>query len=377
MRSIRKIVKKFLSLLPLKNYIVFESVPDMADNPKPVFDRMIQMGLHKKYKFIWYVTDRKKPLPRIKKVKYIDKNSVIQRLKFRYYMARSKCLISCNRTLVPIFEKQKSFYLTHGTTLKSVRSYYTLPKQLDYVLIASESSKAAMAYELNVDESKVVALGFPRNDVLTAPPKDLRGYFNTEFKKIIVWYPTYRQHKNGGNTTGSKNALPILHDTEAAIELNAVAKSHDTLIVMKPHFAQDISYIKDFDLSNIRFIGDDFFVKNGISSYEFIAACDALITDYSSVYYDYLLCDNPVALAWEDINEYRENPGFAVDVDYIGKAAEKIYTLEDFKSFVVDLANGVDRLHKERQELCRWANYATDGKNTERVTDFIIEKANL
>lgn len=378
MRIVRKILKKIILLIPLGNYILFESIPDMSDNPKAVFDWMRQIGLHKKYKLIWYVSDQKKGFPRMKRVKYIDESTRFRRFMFKYYKARAKCVISCNRTVtfLPRFEKQKAFYLTHGTTLKSIRSYYNLPKRLDYILVASENSKSMMAYELNVDESKVVALGFPRNDVLTAPPRDLHGYFNTEFKKIIVWYPTYRQHRNGAKTN-AKNALPVLHDTEAAIELNAVAKKHDTLIVMKPHFAQDISYIKDFDLSNICFIGDDFFVKNGISSYEFIAACDALITDYSSVYYDYLLCDKPVALVWEDVDEYRENPGFAGDLNDIGKAAEKIYTLEDFKTFVIDLANGVDRLRNERQELCRWANYATDGKNTERVTDFIIEKANL
>ena len=375
MSIVKKTVKKFLSLFANK-YIFFESVPDLTDNPKPVFDRMMALGLHKKYKFVWYVSDQKKDLPRQKRVKYVDRNTRLHRIKFKYYMMRAKCLISCNKTLTPIFEKQKSFYLTHGTSVKSIHNYYNVPRSIDYIMVASEGSKSMMAYELNVDESRVVALGFPRNDVLTSFSGDVRKYFDTDCKKVIVWYPTFRQHKNG-KQTGVKSALPILHSTEAAIELNEVAKAQGVLIVMKPHFAQDVSYIKDYDLSNIRFINDEFFVKNSISSYEFIAGCDALITDYSSVYFDYLLCNKPAGLIWEDIDDYRKDPGFAVDMDYMGKAAEKINSLTDFKLFLSNLSQGIDHLANEREEICRWANYATDGKSAERVTDFIIEKANL
>ena len=337
---------------------------------------MMQLKLRKKYKFIWYVSDCKKDLPYREKVTYIDTNTFFHRIAFKYYTLRAKCLISCNKILTPTFKKQKAFYLTHGTTIKSIRSYYNVPKSINYIIVASEPSKPMMAYELNIDENKVFGLGFPRNDVLTAPPTDLHECFNAEFNKIIVWYPTFRQHKNG-KKTGAKKALPILNDTKTATELNEVAKESRVLIVMKPHFAQDVSYIKDYNLSHIRFIDDDFFLENQISSYEFIGSCDALITDYSSVYYDYLLCDKPIALTWDDIDEYRENPGFAVDMDYMGKAAKKIYTIEDFKSFIVDLSNEKDDLQDERGEICCWANYARDGRSTERVTNFIIEKANL
>ena len=100
--------------------------------------------------------------------------------------------------------------------------------------------------------------------------------------------------------------------------------------------------------------------------------------DYETAYYfAYLLCDKPIALMWEDIEDYRKDPGIAVDVDYIGKGAEKIYNLADFESFIIKVSEGIDNLRNERREICEWANYATDGKNTERVVDFIIEKANL
>ncbi len=376
MKIIKKIAKKLLFLLPVGKYIVFESVPDLSDNTKPVFDKMLEMGLNKKYKLVWCVSDKTRDFPCEKNVKYVDKKTFWHRLQFMYYTVRAKCLISCNEFVTSKTSKQRSFYLTHGTAIKSTRSYYTLPPSVDYMLIASEGTKSVMAYEFKTEESKVYALGFPRNDVLTSYKTDLHKYFETDFRKIAVWYPTFRQHKNG-RKTGSSNALPVLHDTESARALNEVARENGVLIVMKPHFAQDVSYINNYNFSNICFINDKFFVDNKISSYEFIASCDAMITDYSSVYYDYLLCDKPVALVWEDIDEYRKEPGFAVDVDEIGKAAEKIYDLEDFKSFVVRLSQGVDCFKDERAELMRWSNYSDDGKNAERVVNFIIEKAKL
>jgi CDP-glycerol glycerophosphotransferase (TagB/SpsB family) len=151
----------------------------------------------------------------------------------------------------------------------------------------------------------------------------------------------------------------------------------DVLLVLKPHFAQDVSEIKDLKLSNIRFIDDAFFRLHGITSYEFVAGCDAMITDYSSIYYDYLLCDRPVGLVWEDLEEYRAKPGFAVDIEEYCAGGVKIYDLADFKEFLQQVALDQDVCQQARRRLRDMTNYSTDGQNAQRVTDFIIEKANL
>ena len=97
----------------------------------------------------------------------------------------------------------------------------------------------------------------------------------------------------------------------------------------------------------------------------------------SSIYYDYTLCDKPIGLIWEDYEEYAEKPGFVVDMDYMMKGGVKIYDMEDFRSFIRDVAKGIDRLKDERREIRDFANYSTDGKNSKRVVDFIIEQAKL
>lgn len=375
LKEIKNIIKWGLDTLPGGNYIVFESIPDLSDNTRAVFDEMLRRGLNKKYKFCWWVDSRTEKQPRFPNTFYIDQKTSWNRLVFCWVTLRARCMICCNKFLVPLLPSRKSFYLTHGTALKRLNDY-VLPEKISYTLVAAEGVKEIMAKELKGDITTFYALGFPRNDVLQQAGRDLHTCLEGDFRKVIVWYPTYRQHKNGLKT-GSRNALPVLHDTGKAMQLNEIAKENGVLIVVKPHFVQDVSYISDYGLSNIRFIDDVFFKEHQMSSYEFVGSCDALITDYSSIYFDYLLCNKPVAVVWEDIEDYRKNPGFAMDVDFYMQGAEKIYDLSDFAHFIRCVACGEDLYAAKRSRINALVNHSTDGKNAERVVDFIVRRANL
>ena len=369
-------LRKAALCVPAGNYIMFESVPNLSDSPKAVYDEFVARGYADKYQFVWWLYDDNAPCPELPNTVYVSRNGLWNSVVFWYYLLRSKCLISCNRFMETFTQHQISVYITHGMVIKNTGSGYCLPEKVDHVVVSSEAVREIMAEDLCGDLGKFHGFGYPRNDVLHNASVDLHQYFEIPFRKVAVWYPTFRQHKNG-KKTGTVNALPIIHDAQKAKQLNEIASRHGVLLVVKPHFAQDISYITNCDLSNIKFIDDRFFAKNGISSYEFVGSCDALITDYSSIYYDYLLCDKPVAAVWEDIEDYRKNPGFAVDVDFYLKGAEKIYTLEDFETFIAHISAEEDVLATERAEINQIVNYSVDGKNTHRVVDFIVQQAKL
>ena len=55
----------------------------------------------------------------------------------------------------------------------------------------------------------------------------------------------------------------------------------------------------------------------------------------------------------------------------------KIYNVEDFKQFVTDVAADNDLLSEARRRIRDISNYSTDGKSSQRVVDFIIDKMNL
>ncbi len=374
--GVKKLIKWVLNVLPAAKVIVLESYPDYADNTRSVFEEMIRRKINEEYTLVWWVSDRNKSFPQFSNVIYLDRNSRLAKLVFDCLCVRAQCLVSCNQFLESYYANQTSFYLTHGTAIKSIRSYYYLPEQIDYVLTASEHSSEIMSYEMNGKKERFYALGFPRNDVFSHPVRDVRSLLKTDAKKIIVWYPTFRQHK-GGKLSASKIGLPIIHDGDSARELNEKAAQNEVLIVVKPHFAQDVQYIKDYQLSNIRLIDDSFYEEHQISSYEFVNGCDALITDYSSIYFDYLLCDKPVGVVWEDIAEYSKDPGFAIDIHEYMKGAVQIVSIDDFVRFVDDVAEGKDDGILLRQEVSKKMNLSNDGRNAERVVDFIIEHAQL
>lgn len=374
--AIRALYDNIFKLVPLRNAIFFESIPDLSDNTKAVFDEMIRRGLNERCKLFYMVSDASiiASQPKVKNVYYVQHR--LKDLFYQFYLRTAKCLICCNEFFPKYRDDQTIFYLSHGSPIKSVRNYYNAPRWIDYHLAASAAMVPHCAYELNAPEDRFFSLGFPRNDILTSACRDLKPLFpDADFDKVIVWYPTYRQTKYGMSVGGS--SLPVIHDEINAAALNETAKANRVLLVLKPHFVQDVSYVKDLGLSNIMFIDDRFFAQNHISSYEFVGSCDAMITDYSSIYYDYTLCDKPVALVWEDVEEYKKSPGFSPGIDPYLDGGEKVYDLPQLQDFVCRVAQGEDPLRDIRRTVRDQVNHAADGKNACRVVDFIIEKANL
>lgn len=351
-----------------KRYILFESVPDRADNAKAVFDELARRGYDRKYRFVWWVSDQSR-YPK-GNVRYVDRS---HRLSLLWYHINAKALICCNQFLPSLSKKQTSFYLTHGTAVKRLSGYYRLPDGIDYAVAASEASRDMMARELGADVRKFHALGFPRNDAL-GKTVDLHRYFAAAFQRAIVWYPTFRRHKTGF-TAGSGDDLPLLHTAADAETLNQTLAQTETLLIVKPHFAQDVSRLRPAALSHIVFINDDFLTERKIGSYELLAGSDALITDYSSVYFDYLLRDKPIAAVWADLEAYRANPGFAIEPTRYLSGAVRVDKLADLTAFIRDVAAGRDDKRAARAENNAWAN--RPGESTPRVADFIVEKANL
>lgn len=369
-----KILSRIFLLLPLSDTIFFESVPNMSDSTYMVYNEMLKRGLNKKYKMIWWLYSEPCNLIKQHNVYILKANT--SRLKKNYYEYTSKCLISCNRYLKKHRRKQKSYYILHGSVFKGVKGNYTAPKGIDYMFTASEYIGVPSVLEQNFSADKAVHLGLPRNDWFSKKTISLEELFGIKAKKIIIWYPTYRQHKMGFSSNDNF-AIPILHNKEDAKKINDYLIKNEVIIILKPHFAQDISFIEKYKLSNIINICDEEYERRGINSYQIVNSSDALLTDYSSIYYDYLLANKPIGLVWEDVELFRKNPGFPIDIDYLTQPAIKIYNVDDFISFIDNVCKGMDYQAEERKKICNLVNYSSDGRNTERVTDYIIKDCML
>ena len=125
------------------------------------------------------------------------------------------------------------------------------------------------------------------------------------------------------------------------------------------------------NLSNLVLINDAFLAEHHVMNYELMGKADALLTDYSSVYHDYLLLNRPIGLCWDDYEEFARREGFVVDVDTVLAPGEKIYTTEDLCGFINRLAAGEDRLREVRTEVRNMIHDYQDADSSRRVVDYI------
>ena len=307
MISTKELIKKVVyPILPLRNRIVFESNPEFSCNALPVYMEMVKRGIRDKYEIYWLVEDKSKYKEDNSGNNYLNyKETGIGELKKKYILATSKALIFTNRFLTKCKKNQLVINLMHGSPLKRAPGYCE-NDTCDYVITESRFFNDVVSEELNVPVNKMVSLGYPRTDVLGGS-YDSRPKLNISVQsKIIVWMPTFRKNKTSGFSYGSIRSLGVpLFDTLVDFEeVNDVLAQNNVQLIIKLHPAEDLSGLELHSYSNISFISDKELNEKGLTSYNLLADSDALITDYSSVYYDYLLVNKPIGLVVDNLEEF-------------------------------------------------------------------------
>lgn len=369
--SSKSVKKAIARLIPIGNVILLESYPCLTDSTKSVFDEMIHREWNEKYRFYWVASPNSPKLTKLKNVHLVSESS----LYMKFLKARARVIVSSNRPIPKLKRSQYSLFITHGAAIKRMSSY-SLPEGIDEMIVLSESLRISDAAAHGFAPSRAFALGLPRNDRLYLPPIDTHKLFpDADYVKLVYWLPTFRHHKLTGRSI-SQTQIPLIHCIKDAEEINDSAKRHGILVVAKPHFADNVSPSEFEGLSNLRFIDEDFLNKNGIENYAILRSSDALITDYSSVYFDYLALDRPIALIWDDIDEYIANEGLGINTDRFLCAGEKIYSAQELDDFFERLSLGIDNLSDKRRKLANELSSDIYGNSTERVTDRIALKLN-
>lgn len=376
-------IKYFINLLffPLAGRIVFESNPEMTGNVGAVFSELIRRGLNKKYKLVWRVEDKEKYRDyKVENVSFIDyePKTLSEKIKWFWYRWTSKALIFENKMSEKKWRNQLAINLMHGMPIKA-NADYVAHDTCDYIVSSGSRLNGVLSREMDIPLKRFVTLGYPRTDVLGEKTGSLEKLGIESFKKLIVWMPTYRKHATWSSHfhEGAQfpSGVPLLTEDEQFLKLNEHLKNNETLLVIKLHPVQDTSELSEHPESNIVFLSDKTMKEKGTAVYELLAESDALLTDYSSVYYDYLLTDKPIGLVIDDIGEYTANRGLAFEYkDYV--KGDYIYTLDELMSFVSAVAGEHDPAEAERLwAKAQWCDF-TDFSSTERVADFILEKLN-
>ena len=173
-----------------------------------------------------------------------------------------------------------------------------------------------------------------------------------------MWLPTYREYNDD-------YIVSVLKKTQIE-ELNSKLKKSNIKMIIKMHPLQKADAYKEKH-SNIKFMTQKALEKKGLSVYALLRNADALITDYSSAYFDYMLLNRPIAFTVEDIEEYRKKRGFVFDNPFEYMPGEKINSYEDLEKYVVNVAEDNDVFAAERERVNMIINSYNDGESCQRV----------
>src|SRR5699024_1179516 len=295
--------------LPMKKNLVFlESFlgKSYSDNPKYIYEYMINNN--KNYKFVWCFRENKN-IP--------GKHIQVKRFSIRYfyYLARSKYWISNSRLPKYLTKRPGNVYLQtwHGTPLKTLvfdikdiysadpnykLNFYEQSRRWDYLNSPNQYSTNIFRRAFQYDK-EMLEFGYPRNDILYTNNnenyiKELKLKLNIPIdKKVILYAPTWRddQYFSRGNYKFTLN-----------LELESMQKhlNEEYVLVLRTHYhisnSIDVSEYKGFvyDLSQYDDIAELYLIS------------DMLITDYSSVFFDYANLKRPILFYTYDLENYRD-----------------------------------------------------------------------
>lgn len=376
-----KLICFFLSIFKIKNRIIFESLPTYTDNAKAIYDYLIKNKYNDEYEIIWFCDNNCRvslPDKNVKVVKVWKKFrqfSFLGFFKYMYYLKNAKYIMYCNRGIHKFNKKSIRIFLNHGLPLKNISDLKIVTPNVDYVICPSKFFKEVYQKQLHVAKDKILILGSPRNDIMYNYQKKKRNFtfLKDDYKKIILWLPTFRNHYGYERSDSSFNfplGLPIIYTEEELLEFDKILKDNKTMLLIKLHPVQDTRKVKDINLNNIKIISDNDLLENNISMSEFYFYVDAFLTDYSGVYYDILLTNKQIGFTIDDFKEYSQMRGFPFDEPLDKMAGMKIKNIDNLKEYLYNIINETDEFEKKRKEMQKLFYEKLDGDSSKRIVDY-------
>ena len=216
---------------------------------------------------------------------------------------------------------------------------YRKPQDL---VTASDFQTPMFASAFRVPESRCLKCGYPRNRILVCSEEDRQKHIATfepepvrafiekirQFKEVWIYMPTWRDSQRN-----------VFAQNMDLTHLNSVLEKRGAALLLKPH----PNTVPDnlYGLPNVLTIDPD------VDVYPLLPYTDVLITDYSSVLYDYILMEGKgVVLYLYDRDQYVKDRDFyfPFDENVIGKKANT------FEELLEAVKQGVEPLDEAERK---------------------------
>ncbi|WP_350342399.1 CDP-glycerol glycerophosphotransferase family protein [Proteinivorax tanatarense] len=372
-------IAPFSLIVPKKNQVVLTSrFGDFEGNLKYLFLYLNDLE-HQETEFI-FLTDKGKVFDKLnqnnlKVWKYPKISTLFKLLTVKVVIVDGNEWASRFKPFFLI--KAKKVQIWHGTGLKTIGllkpTYQKLSKlhkavrkeSICYDLVALSSDYQVQTRGKAFNYKDMLVNGLPRNDIffnenflkrgLTYDGSSIEKYkrYKEEGYKLVTYTPTWRKHQND------------LYQLDLD-KLNEFVKKYNIKFILKLHYKHQCN-LQTKNLENI--IEYDKYAD----IYPLLAITDLLITDYSSIYLDYLLLNKPIVFYPYDSKEYIDGErALLLDYDKTTPGA-KVYSQEQLQREIHKTLNEKDQFKEERLKMQRqFFNYA-DGNSSQRLWHYIKE----
>ncbi len=371
------ILKTLNSVIPKsKNRILFISRPDFADNTKHMYDYFAKNNSDKK-ELLWLIYD--KHAYDILIGKGLKNIYYLKSLSGMYVYVRSKYIVTSSSSLWQIKSPfQKQFDLWHGIPLKTILCMGEIgissERQAGNITMrfaTSNLTKALLAASFDFNATKIQITGQARTDCLFKNDRVLYEFLDIdpeEYDQIVLYMPTYRsgyKNKNDGTEIISNNVFRFSqYGHEEFIDF---LKKHRILFLFKLHPYEEKLYGDVIAGENIKIISYKSLIRKQLDIHELLSDIDILITDYSSVYFDYLLLDKKIIFVPTDRDIYESKRGFNLEPYDFWTPGEKVYTQSELEKVIISK----DEYKSERKTICDIIHDYQEGESCRRVYDKI------
>lgn len=370
-----------------KNTVVFEAFHGSAYacSPKAIYEYMLTEPRFADYRFIWVFKDCQHNAqvandPRTTLVEYESRDYYRAFARSRYWIVNS--MLPLDIAKHP--RKQTMVQCFHGTPLKRLRNDieetvdsqdsaadYQLRNNLDtgrydYFVspsrYATEHFTSAFSLKQLGKEDIIIETGYPRNDFLKTLTTDDVDRIKTRLgipadKKVLLYAPTWRDDQYDPLTG-------FTFDPRLDFDALQAQLGDDYVLLFRLHY----NVADTFD-----FAGYEGFIYN-VSTVddinELYIISDVLMTDYSSVFFDFGNLRRPVLFYMYDQAHYQNNlrgfyllPG-DLPGDIVATQAEIVARLSDLTGYAARYKQKLSQFHDTY-------NYLDDGQAAKRVVDII------
>ena len=356
-------------LLPVGNAVVFETEGDFCDNGRALYEYLLRVGANRRRKLVWLVKEPEKYRDRQRdNVLFLRRGS----LAGRYWVSRAQFFFFTHPWWMKSWRKgQTVVSLWHGVPLKAGNGR-DMSGLFDFFAASSPETYELYHKFTGVKLNQYLPLGQPRLDVMFQK-WDLSPLLGgmvrgRDYDKLVLCMPTFRQTQRWTDgafaNTYSINPVETLEQLE---QINGFLAEHRMVLAAKIHHLQKLDFLKTTSLSNILYLTDDDLMAADIQLYELVGGADCLLTDYSSIYFDYLTLDRPIGFFVGDLEQYTR--GFLVEDPLSWMPGEKIRDFAGLCAFLEDVSAGRDDYGSARKELRDKVDPYQDDENCRRIAE--------